>query len=94
MMEKWNSEYSSKPEHGLAHHEDSFVIDNLSKIAEVPLLVIVGSEDLPFVNAASFLKSKLPKTQVEIIAGAGHLLVLSHKKEIRGFVDLWMSRLK
>jgi 2-succinyl-6-hydroxy-2,4-cyclohexadiene-1-carboxylate synthase len=49
------------------------VIDDLARI-EIPALVVVGSEDEAYSQAAEVMASKLPKARLEIVAGAGHIL--------------------
>ena len=50
---------------------DSHVLDGLPRIA-VPTLVIVGSDDEPFLGAADYMTAKIPMARKVIIPGAGH----------------------
>jgi pimeloyl-ACP methyl ester carboxylesterase len=50
---------------------DSFVIDNLGKI-NVPTLVIVGENDVPYVPAARYMSKAIENSQYVIIPNAGH----------------------
>jgi pimeloyl-ACP methyl ester carboxylesterase len=50
---------------------DSHVLDGLPQIA-VPTLVIVGSDDEPFLGAADYMTAKIPLGQKVVIPGAGH----------------------
>jgi len=50
---------------------DSHVLDGLPRIA-VPTLVIVGSEDEPFLGAADYMTAKIPLARKVVIPGAGH----------------------
>ena len=50
---------------------DSRVLDSLGDI-KVPTLVLVGSEDKPFLTAADVMAAKIPGATKAVIAGAGH----------------------
>jgi len=50
---------------------DSHVLDGLPSIT-VPALVIVGSEDEPFLGAADYMTAKIPRARKVVIPGAGH----------------------
>jgi pimeloyl-ACP methyl ester carboxylesterase len=50
---------------------DSHVLDGLPQIA-VPTLVIVGSDDEPFLGAADYMTAKIPLARKVVIPGAGH----------------------
>ncbi len=62
---------------------DNFDIkDNLHQI-EVPGLIICGSEDrLTPVKYSQFLKEKLPQSRLEIIDGAGHMVMLEKPETV------------
>jgi pimeloyl-ACP methyl ester carboxylesterase len=50
---------------------DSHVLDGLRRIA-APTLVIVGSDDAPFLGAADYMTAKIPQARKVVIPGAGH----------------------
>jgi pimeloyl-ACP methyl ester carboxylesterase len=50
---------------------DSHVLDGLRRIA-VPTLVVVGSDDAPFLAAADYMTAKIPEARKVVIPGAGH----------------------
>lgn len=50
---------------------DSHVLDGLPRIG-VPTLVIVGSDDQPFLAAADYMTAKIPQARKVVIPGAGH----------------------
>jgi pimeloyl-ACP methyl ester carboxylesterase len=50
---------------------DSHVLEGLPRIA-VPTLVIVGSDDEPFLAAADYMTAKIPLARKVVIPGAGH----------------------
>ena len=56
---------------------DSHVLDGLPRIA-VPTLVIVGSDDEPFLGAADYMTAKIPMARKVVIPGAGHSPNVDH----------------
>jgi pimeloyl-ACP methyl ester carboxylesterase len=54
----------------MAQH-DGAVIAHLPAI-DVPSLVVVGSEDAPFLRAADYMAAKIPGARKLVIEGAGH----------------------
>jgi pimeloyl-ACP methyl ester carboxylesterase len=56
---------------GILTQHDSRVIDSLSTIS-VPTLIVVGSEDKPFLAAADMMAAKIPGATKAVIDGAGH----------------------
>lgn len=56
---------------GMLAQVDSRVMDSLPDIA-VPTLVIVGSEDKPFIGGSEYMAKKIPGARLEMIEGAGH----------------------
>ena len=57
---------------GMLAQFDSAAIDVLPKIA-VPTLVVVGSEDTPFLGATEYMAKKIPGARRVVIEGAGHV---------------------
>jgi pimeloyl-ACP methyl ester carboxylesterase len=56
---------------GMLAQADASVIDSVPKVG-VPTLVLVGSQDAPFLGAASYLAAKIPGATHVVIEGAGH----------------------
>ncbi len=56
---------------GMLAQRDARVISSLPNI-KVPSLVLVGSDDKPFLNAADYMAAKIPGAEKMVIAGAGH----------------------
>ncbi len=56
---------------GMLAQRDARVISSLPDI-KVPSLVLVGSDDKPFLNAADYMAAKIPGAEKMVIAGAGH----------------------
>jgi pimeloyl-ACP methyl ester carboxylesterase len=65
----------------LESHLPSHRSRRLSKI-RMPVLFLVGSLDVPFLPVAELLRSKLPQSSIEIIAGASHLLSIDSAEEV------------
>jgi len=56
---------------GMLTQRDGRVIDSLPAI-DVPVLVLVGAEDRPFLAAADYIAAKVPGARKSVIPGAGH----------------------
>src|SRR5262249_55223932 len=56
---------------GMLAQKDARVIESLPSIA-VPTLLIVGSEDKPFLTGMDYMAAKIPRSTKVIIEGAGH----------------------
>jgi pimeloyl-ACP methyl ester carboxylesterase len=64
---------------------DAHVIDGLPTIT-APTLVVVGSEDEPFVKGSHYMAGKIPNATLAIIDGAGHAPPVSHPDEFNAIV--------
>lgn len=56
---------------GMLTQKDDRIIRSLPDI-KVPSLIVVGSEDKPFLNASDYMAAKIPGSKKVVIAGAGH----------------------
>jgi pimeloyl-ACP methyl ester carboxylesterase len=56
---------------GMLTQRDAAVIHSLPEI-KVPSIVIVGSEDTPFLAASDYMAAKIPGAKKAVIEGAGH----------------------
>jgi pimeloyl-ACP methyl ester carboxylesterase len=56
---------------GMLTQRDETVIESLPAIT-VPTLVLVGSQDTPFLGAANYMATKIPDAKLVVIDGAGH----------------------
>jgi pimeloyl-ACP methyl ester carboxylesterase len=69
---------------------DSHVLEGLASIA-VPALVVVGSDDAPFLAAADYMTAKIPQARKVVIPGAGHAPNVDKPKlfdaALRGFLE-------
>jgi pimeloyl-ACP methyl ester carboxylesterase len=57
---------------GMLTQRDGTVIESLPAIA-VPTLVLVGSQDTPFLGAANYMAAKIPGARLVVIDDAGHV---------------------
>jgi pimeloyl-ACP methyl ester carboxylesterase len=76
----------------LAQH-DAHVIDGLASII-VPTLVVVGSEDEPFVKGSHYMAGKIPNATLAVIEGAGHAPPMSHPDEFNAIVRRFLDGLR
>lgn len=74
---------------GMLTQRDDRVMRLLPEI-KVPSLVIVGSEDKPFLNAADYMAAKIPGSRKVVIPGAGHAANIDRpdifNREVVGFL--------
>jgi len=56
---------------GMLTQRDAGVISSLPEI-KVPSIVVVGSEDTPFLAASDYMAAKIPGAKKAVIEGAGH----------------------
>ena len=56
---------------GIMGQRDALVAESLGAVA-VPTLVVVGSEDDPFLRAADYMAAKIPNAVKVVVDGAGH----------------------
>src|SRR5207253_2648411 len=56
---------------GMLKQFDSRIIESLPNI-KVPVLVVVGENDQPFLNSSDYMANQIPGGRKLIIANAGH----------------------
>jgi pimeloyl-ACP methyl ester carboxylesterase len=56
---------------GMLAQQDSRVMDAITGI-DVPTLVMIGSEDKPFMGSSEYMAKKIPGARLAVIDGAGH----------------------
>jgi len=78
---------------GMLAQVDSRVMDVLEKVA-VPTLVLVGSEDQPFLAATDYMASKIPGAQRVVIEGAGHASNIDQPAAFNEAVRAFLGGLK
>jgi pimeloyl-ACP methyl ester carboxylesterase len=92
MMASTNSEGAAAALEGMAIRPDQTSF--LSQIV-APTLILVGSEDAITPPAdAELLHGEIPRSRLEIIKGAGHVLNLEKPKEFNGAVATFLNALE
>ena len=75
---------------GMLTQRDAGVINSLPDI-KVPSIVVVGSEDTPFLAASDYMAAKIPGAQKAVIEGAGHAANIDRpdafNAALRAFID-------
>ena len=61
----------AKAARGMLAQFDSRVIDSLERV-RVPVLLIVGANDTPFLNATDYMANKIPGARKVVLPDAGH----------------------
>jgi pimeloyl-ACP methyl ester carboxylesterase len=84
---------------GLAHaargmlvQQDGDVLATLPEIT-VPTLIVVGSEDQPFLAAADVMHKRIPKARKIVLDGAGHAANLDAPVEFNAVVSEFLEEL-
>jgi pimeloyl-ACP methyl ester carboxylesterase len=72
---------------------DAAVVDSLPAIA-VPVLVVVGERDKPFLAGSSYMADKIPDAQLVVIPGAAHAPNVTHTAEFDAHVRTFLDRLE
>jgi pimeloyl-ACP methyl ester carboxylesterase len=67
----WSAGGLARAARGMLTQQDGRVIDALPSI-DVPVLVVVGADDKPFLGAADYVTAKVPKAELVVIPDAGH----------------------
>ena len=60
---------------------------------EIPTLVVVGSEDTPALAPCERLASLLPRAELHVVAGAGHVVNLEAPAEFNRLIEDFVRRL-
>lgn len=75
---------------GMLAQRDSSVMDSITEI-DVPTLVLIGSEDKPFIGSSEYMAKKIPGAELVVIEGAGHAASIEKPDEFNaallGFLD-------
>jgi pimeloyl-ACP methyl ester carboxylesterase len=77
---------------GILAQRDAQVIESLARIA-VPTLLVVGSEDKPFLGATEYMAAKIPGARKVIVAGAGHAANLEEPEAFNAAVASFLDGL-
>jgi pimeloyl-ACP methyl ester carboxylesterase len=75
---------------GMLAQKDSSVMDTITEI-DVPTLVLIGSEDKPFIGSSEYMAKKIPGAQLVVISDAGHAASIEQPEAFNaallGFLD-------
>jgi pimeloyl-ACP methyl ester carboxylesterase len=69
--------------HGMLTQRDARVIESLPDI-RVPVLVVVGADDAPFLAASDYMAAKIPGAEKVVITAAGHAVNIDQPQ---AFID-------
>ena len=78
---------------GMLTQRDAAVISSLPEI-KVPAIVIVGSEDAPFLAASDYMASKIPGAKKAVIEGAGHAANIDKPEAFNAALTEFLGGLK
>lgn len=77
---------------GILTQRDSSVLDSLESIS-VPVLVVVGADDTPFLQAADVMATKIPGAVKAVIESAGHAANLDQPEAFDKAVGMFLDSL-
>lgn len=80
----------AKAARGMLTQRDAAVIESMPGI-KVPSLVLVGSEDKPFLAATDYMAAKIPGARKVIIEGAGHAANIDRPVEFNAAVTAFLK---
>jgi pimeloyl-ACP methyl ester carboxylesterase len=78
---------------GMLTQRDAGVITSLPDI-RVPSIVIVGSEDTPFLAASDYMAAKIPGAKKAVIEGAGHAANIDRPEAFNAALTEFLAALK
>ena len=87
----WSADGLARAARGMLTQQDSRVIDALPTV-DVPVLVVVGADDKPFLGAADYVTAKVPKAELVVIPDAGHSCNLDQPELFNARVAEFLSR--
>ncbi|MEJ2709878.1 MAG: alpha/beta hydrolase [Anaerolineales bacterium] len=68
-------------------------VERLSEL-HLPVLVIVGAQDIPYIQAAAdYMQEKIPSARKAIIQDAAHLSNMDHPAEFQRIIDAFLEEL-
>jgi pimeloyl-ACP methyl ester carboxylesterase len=78
---------------GMLTQRDAGVIASLPDI-KVPSIVVVGSEDAPFLAASEYMAAKIPGAKKAVIEGAGHAANIDQPEAFNAALMAFLADLK
>jgi pimeloyl-ACP methyl ester carboxylesterase len=88
-----NADGLAKAARGMLTQRDARVIESLPNI-HVPSLVVVGSEDTPFIAASDYMAAKIPGAKKAVIDKAGHASNIDQPEAFNAAVLGFLADLK
>ncbi|MCU1361900.1 MAG: alpha/beta hydrolase, partial [Ilumatobacteraceae bacterium] len=76
---------------GILTQHDAEVMEALPRI-DVPALVIVGADDVPFFASSQYMAAKIPGAELVVVDGAGHAPNVSHPSQFDAAVIDFLDR--
>jgi len=77
---------------GMLTQHDGRVIDALPAV-DVPVLVVVGADDKPFLGAADYVTAKVQQAELVVIPDAGHSCNLDQPELFNAQVSAFLARM-
>jgi pimeloyl-ACP methyl ester carboxylesterase len=81
-----------KAARGILRQHDDRVLASLPTIT-VPVLIVVGERDKPFLASSEYMQAKIPDASLAIIPGAGHAPMITHPDEFHAQIRTFLNRL-
>jgi len=77
---------------GMLAQSDSRVIDAITEIS-VPTLVLIGSEDKPFIGSSEYMAKKIPGAELVTVDGGGHAANMERPSAFNAAMRSFLDRL-
>lgn len=77
---------------GFLSQRDGHVMAGLPSIT-APVLVVIGSEDAPFIKGSDHMARVIPDARLAVIEGAGHAPNITHAAKFDAVLRQWLDRL-
>ena len=87
-----NADGLARAARGMLAQRDARVIDSLPRI-EVPVLVLAGAKDTPFLAATDYMAAKIPGATKVIVPDAGHAANIDQPKAFNEAVTAFIASL-
>jgi lipase len=78
---------------GLGQDSGNLQAPGLMEGFDRPVLLLAGSESPPIFRAICHgLAARLPRAEVQVVPGAGHMLPITHTAPVASRIDAWLAR--
>jgi pimeloyl-ACP methyl ester carboxylesterase len=88
-----NAEGLAMAARGMLAQKNAIVMNSLPNI-KVPVLVVVGSEDKPFLAASDYMTKKIPGCQKVVVPHAGHAVNIDQPERFNDAILQFLSSVK